>query len=148
MINYIHKFCPNESSAGGTLLNIWNHCSYKHWNDLCIYKAIELESSFIEISNPKRSNLIIGHIYRHPNMDLDEFNDNYLNILLDKILVTLRLTFRNMISIPKQINSWTSFLHMFLLYIVQPTTISTTSRNPIDNIFSNIHIPVLSQVIW
>ena len=28
---------------------------------------------------------IIGYIYRHPNMDLDEFNDNCLNTLLDKI---------------------------------------------------------------
>ena len=35
--------------------------------------------------NPKRSNIIIGYIYRHPNMDLDKFNDNYLNTLLDKI---------------------------------------------------------------
>ena len=64
---------------------ICNHLSYKPWNDLSIYKPTELESSFIEISNPKRSNIIIGYIYRHPNMDLDEFNDNCLNTLLDKI---------------------------------------------------------------
>ena len=55
LINYSHEFCPIESSAGGTLLYIHNHLSYKPPNDLCIYKATELESSFIEISNLKRS---------------------------------------------------------------------------------------------
>ena len=85
LMKYSHEFCPTESSAGGTLLYIHSHLSYKPRNDLSIYKPTELESSFIEISNPKRSNKIIGCIYRYPNMDLDEFNDNYLNTLLDKI---------------------------------------------------------------
>ena len=53
--------------------------------DLSLYKPTELESSFIEIANPKRSNIIIGCICRHPNMDLDEFNYNYLNTLFDKV---------------------------------------------------------------
>ena len=47
LMNYSHEFCPTESSAGGTLLYIRNHLSYKPQNDLCIYKATELESSFI-----------------------------------------------------------------------------------------------------
>ena len=84
-MKYSHEFFPAESSAVGTLLYIHNHVSYKPSDDLCIFKATELEPSFIEISNPKRSNIIIGCFYRHPNMDLDEFNDNYLNSLLDKI---------------------------------------------------------------
>ena len=45
--------------------------------DLCIYKASELESTFIEIINPKKTNVIIGCIYRHPTMNLNEFNNNY-----------------------------------------------------------------------
>ena len=61
------KFCPTELSAGGTLLYIRNHPSYEHRNNLCIYKATELKSSSIEISNPKRCNIIIGCIYKHPN---------------------------------------------------------------------------------
>ena len=85
LMNYSHEFCPTKSSTGGTFLYIRNHLSYKPRNDLCVYKATGLESSFIEISNPKRSNIIIVCIYRHPNMELDEFNDNYLNTLLDKI---------------------------------------------------------------
>ena len=57
------------------MLYIGNHLSYKPKNDLCIYKTAELESTFIELMNTKKSNVIIGAIYRHPNMDLDDFND-------------------------------------------------------------------------
>ena len=53
-MNYSHQFFPTESSAGGKLLYIRNRLSYKPRNDLSIYKPTELESSFIEISNPKR----------------------------------------------------------------------------------------------
>ena len=45
-----------------------------------IYKKNELESTFIEINNPKKSN-IVGVIYRNPFMDLTDFNCNYLNKL-------------------------------------------------------------------
>ena len=54
-------------------------------NDLKIYKYFELESTFIEIFNLKKMNIIIGSIYKHPNMNLNEFNDDYLNELLDKL---------------------------------------------------------------
>ena len=49
------------------------------------YKSAELESTFIEIINYKKSNIIVGCIYRHPAMDLNEFNDYYLNELLHKL---------------------------------------------------------------
>ena len=65
-------------------MEVWFY-TYKPRNDLCIYEATEVELSFTEISNLKRSNIIIKSIYSHPNMDLDEFNNNYLNILLDKV---------------------------------------------------------------
>ena len=41
LMNYSYEFCPTESSAGGTLLYIRNHLSYKPQHDPCIYKAIE-----------------------------------------------------------------------------------------------------------
>ena len=81
---YSHESCPTESAAGGTLLYISNNLSYKPRNDLCIYKSAELESTFIEILNPKKTNVIVGCIYRHPQMDLNEFNDCYVNNLLDR----------------------------------------------------------------
>ena len=74
----------NLTCAGGTLLYINNKLSYKLRQDLCIYKSSELESTFIEIKNPKKTNIIIGCIYRHPTMNLNEFKDKHLNILLQK----------------------------------------------------------------
>ena len=81
--NYSFEFTPTETSAGGTLLYIANHLSYKCRSDLNIYKKNELESTFIEIVNTRKSNIIVGVIYRHPSMDLADFNYNYLNKLLE-----------------------------------------------------------------
>ena len=72
--NYYFEFTPTETSAGGTLLYIANHLSYKCCNDLNIYKKNELESTFIGIAYPKKSNTIVGVIYRHPSMDPTDFN--------------------------------------------------------------------------
>ena len=79
--HYSFEFTPSETSAGGKLLYIANHLSYKCCNDLNIYKKNELESTFIEIVNPKKSNIIVGVIYRHLSMDLTDFNCNYLHKL-------------------------------------------------------------------
>ena len=51
--NYSFEFTPTKTSASGTLLYIANHLSYKCCNDLNIDKKNELESTFIEIVNPK-----------------------------------------------------------------------------------------------
>ena len=82
---YYYESCSMESASGGTLLYISSHLPYKPRNDLSIYKSTELESTFIEILNPKKTNVIVGCIYRHPHMDLNEFNDYYINNLLDKL---------------------------------------------------------------
>ena len=80
--NYSFEFTPSESSAGGTLLYIANHPSYKPCQDLKIYKKNESESTFIQIINLKKVNISIGSKYKHPSMDL---NYDYLNNLLDKV---------------------------------------------------------------
>ena len=54
--NYSYEFCP-EIKAGGTLIYIRNNLSYKTRNDLKIYKSFELESTFIKICNPKKTNM-------------------------------------------------------------------------------------------
>ena len=81
--NYSFEFTPTKTSAGGTLLYIASHLSYKCRSDLNIYKKNDLESTFIEIVSPRKSNIIVGVIYRHPSMDLADFNCNYLNELLE-----------------------------------------------------------------
>ena len=85
MNNFSFEFTPTESSAAGTLLYVANHLRYEPRLDLNIYKSNKLESTFIEILNPKKCNIIISCIYKHPSMDLNDFNTNYLSNLLDKI---------------------------------------------------------------
>ena len=59
MNNFSLDFIPAESSAGGILLYIANHLSYKPRLDLNNYRSKELESTFIQILNSKKSNIII-----------------------------------------------------------------------------------------
>ena len=42
---------------------------------LNIYEKNELESAFIEIGNPRKSNIIVRVIYGHPSMDLTDFTE-------------------------------------------------------------------------
>ena len=51
--NYSIEYTTTEIHAGGTLLYISNDLAYKPRKDLNIYKTHELESTFIEIINPK-----------------------------------------------------------------------------------------------
>ena len=90
--NYSYEFCP-EVKAGGTLIYIRNNLSYKTSNDLKIYKSFELESTFIKICNPKKTNIIIGSIYKHPKMNINEFNDGYLMSFLTNYLQKIKLYF-------------------------------------------------------
>ena len=135
LTNYSYEHCPTESSAGGTLLYIRNHLSYKKRNDLNIYKCAELEPTFIEIINHKKSNILVGCFYRHPVMDLNEFNDYYLNELLDKLSSEYFLMkYDNNHSTNEFLDSLSS--HLFLLHITQPTRIRDSSKTLIDNISS------------
>ena len=148
---YSHESCPTESAAGGTLLYISNNLSYKPRNDLCIYKSTELESTFIEILSQKETNVIVCCIYRHPHMSLNEFNDYYINNLLDKLSQENKTVFLlgdfNIDLLNYDQHSLTNeFLdslssHMLLPHIVQPTRIRNNSKTLIDNIYSNVITP-------
>ena len=146
--HYSFEFTPTETSAGGTLLYIANHLSYKCRNDLNIYKKNELEYTFIEIVNPKKSNIIVGVIYRHPSMDLADFNSNYLNKLLENISKEQKSVYLlgdfnvNLLNYNEH-NQTNEFLdslasNSFIPLILQPTRITSHSNTLIDNIFSNV----------
>ena len=82
-----------EANAGDTLICVRNHLSYKTRNDLKIYKSFKLESTFIEICNPKKTNIITGWIYKHPNMNINKFNDIILMNFLTNYLKKIKLHF-------------------------------------------------------
>ena len=136
--------------VSSNLLYIANHLSYKCCNDLNMYKRNELESTFIEIVNPKKSNIIVGVIYRYQSMDLVDFNCNYLNKLLDNISkeqkpIFLLGDFVNLLNYYEH-NHTNEFLdslasNSFIPLILQPTRITSHSNTLIDNIFSNVIDP-------
>ena len=72
--NYANEFTPTESSARGMLLYIASHLSYKPLLDINIYKTNQLESTFLEIINHKKGNIVIGCIYKHSNIDVLEYH--------------------------------------------------------------------------
>ena len=149
--NYSFEFTQTETSAGGTLLYIANHLSYKCRNDLNMYKKNEVESTFIEIVNPRKPNIIVRVIYRHPSMGLTDFNCNYLNKLLKNISkeqkpISLLGDFNVNLLNYNEHNSINQFLdslasNSFISLILQPTRITSHSNNLIDNIISNIIDP-------
>ena len=42
-----------------------------------VYKANQLESTFVEIINPQKSSIVIGCLYKHPNMDVLDFKNKF-----------------------------------------------------------------------
>ena len=50
-----------------------------------MYKAKELELTFIEIINKKRKNLIVGCIYKHSTLNNQDFINSYVLPLLEKL---------------------------------------------------------------
>ena len=85
MHTIITNSVQQKPNAGGTLIYIGNHPSYKTRIYLKIYKSFELESTFIEICNPKNANISTVCTYKHSNMNISEFNDDYINDLPDKL---------------------------------------------------------------
>ena len=87
MSGYNIEHTPTESSDGGTLFYIKQGINYKLRKDLQIYKSKELESTFVKVFEPGmlKNNMIIGCIYCHPSMELSEFKNHFLSVLLEKI---------------------------------------------------------------
>ena len=85
--NYNTEHTPTELSAGGALLYISKYLTYKPRKDLNrnMYKIKELEAIFVEIIYEKKKNLVIGCVYKHPKMCIDNFNCDFVYPLLDKI---------------------------------------------------------------
>ena len=63
--NFSFDLTPTESTAVGTLLYIADHLVYQNRNDL--YKINNLESTFIEITNPSKSNRYRMHLQTSKN---------------------------------------------------------------------------------
>ena len=85
MKNYLYEYSPTQPSKRGTLLYIDKNLRYRSRSDLTLYKSKEIESSFIEILESKKKNTIVGCIYKHPNVPVGEFTNDFLEPLLEKL---------------------------------------------------------------
>ena len=75
--NYSFEFTPTETSAGGALLYIANHLSYKCRNDLNIYKKMNLNLLLLKLSIQKNQIFL-----------WESFTDIHLWTLLTLIAIT------------------------------------------------------------
>ena len=137
--NYAFEFTLTESSVGRTLIYVANHLAYQPRTDLQIFKKHDLEFTFIEIISPKKSNIIIGCIYRHSNTGLNDFSNDCLSPLLAKLSKQKKTFFLlDDYNAPQLMNFQILLAHIFLPYITQPTRVTSNSKTITDNIFSNI----------
>ena len=133
------------------ILYIASHLSYKPRPDLNVYKANQLESTFVEIINPKKSNIVIGCLCKHPNMDILDFKNNYLRQIFEIVYKERKQVFllgnfnTNLLNYNdyQPTNDFLDSLasNAFIPYILHPTRITSHSKTLIDNIFSNFISP-------
>ena len=71
-----------ESSRGWTLTYIDQNVKYKIREDLKLYKSEEIESIFLEIIKNNQKNVIVGCIYKHPDVAIQEFTNDFICPLL------------------------------------------------------------------
>ena len=140
-------FDCSETSHGGTGLYIKNSIVFNKRDDLKIFSRGDFESMFIEVIFPKRKNMIIGCIYRHPtsNISVQKFNKDIVEPLLDKIAVeekncALMGDFNiDLLKIDSNVDASSFFnnvtSHFLTPFILQPTRLK--SKTLIDNIFLN-----------
>ena len=137
------------------LLYISNHLTYKPRKDLNMkmYKSKELDLHLQKLQKlylqklyiTKKNNVIVGCVYKHPKMCIDNFNNNFLYPLLDKVnkekkTLLLMGDFNVNLLHSDNDNSVSNFLDIFgsfslLPQIILPTRVSYTSKTLIDNIF-------------
>ena len=146
-LDYLVEQTSTETSAGGTLLYINKTLSYQLKNDLKLYHLEKIESTFIEIICSKLTNVIVGCIYKHPTLQINDFKSDFISPLLLKLL---KESYKRILllgdfnidllrsELSDSINNFIDTLSSdFLLpHILLPTRISKTSTL-IDNILSN-----------
>ena len=101
-------------------------------------KKNQVESTFIGIINTKKTNIVVGCIYKYPNIDVLEFN-NHLNQILEKfskeqkqnlLLGDFNINLFNY-KIHQSINNFLDSLasNSIILYILQPAVTYKPLKN-------------------
>ena len=139
---FVHN--DTKTSAGGVGIYIKSHICFKLRQDLEI-KCREYESIWIEIVQNGKTN-VIGVIYRHPNYNFQEFQNNFLNTLHNLNKTRCKFYICGDFNI-NQLTYYTSsnvkcFIDSIMSLgcenvIKKPTRITTHSATLIDHIYTN-----------
>jgi len=150
------KSRPNCKTGGGVGLYIKNDLYPKAKLRDDLYSDPLYESLFIQINQPGRDALV-GIIYKPPDVNLDEYNvafDNLLKQLSNETKPCFILGDFNINLLKHNMHKPTeNFLNMLLSYgyyplIDKPTRITTDTATLIDNIITNVHEMQLTSGIW
>ena len=143
--NYNFELTPTESTNRGTTIYIKKTLNYKLGKDFIIYKLNQLESTFIQVIQ-KKGTCIVGCTYRHPSMEISDFNMYYLSNLTETLSSENKKTvllgdFNADLLNYDSNHDVTDFLdaicsNLLLPHITSPTRITTKSSTLTDTIFS------------
>ena len=138
-----------KAEKGGSLIYISSSLNSKRRLDLeaLMYKSEVLESTFIELINPEKKNVVVGCVYRHPSMDLDEYNNEFMEPFLEKFGKENKNKYLvgdfniDLLKIDENSKSSSFFdtmtSNLFIPHIIHPTRVTPTSKTLIDHIWSN-----------
>ena len=143
---YSHPFIlGSKTSRGGVAIYVKNNINVFMRDDLNIVDK-SFEAVWVEIKTDKTKNIVCGCIYRHPNNEVELFND-YISKCLDKITKERKECYLsgdfNIDLLKYETNNkYCDFLdnitsYGFLPYILQPTRLSDENATVIDNIYGN-----------
>ena len=136
---YTFYFNETESSHEGIGFFLSDNLTFKQSLNLLINEPRRLESTFTELIFPNKRNMICDFIYKHPNMKISRFNNQYLMPLLTNIQKEEKtcmltgdfninlLNTKTNTNISEFYNNMPS--HFFALYILQPPRLTKKTQN-------------------
>ena len=110
-----------------------------------MYESKKIESAFVEIIRPRKSNTIVGCNYRHHTLTTKELTNTHLGKLLEQLSFENKPTLlmgdfnTDLLDYGKD-NEITEFLdsmlsNFFLPQVLQPTRVTKNTKTIIDNIY-------------
>jgi hypothetical protein len=154
--SFIHK-ARTTKIGGGVGLYLQDHLDLKYKIRPDLHIDDISDSLFIQITSTKLKNIIIGSVYKPPDVDVLKFCENLdrtLRILTKERRPCYILGDFNINLLKQNLHSPTKhFLdtilsHGFFPLINKPTRITTESVTLIDNILTNVHDLQTKSGIW
>ena len=143
---YTFLHTPTTSQCGGTGIYISNELEFSFLDEFSFCHPNISESTFVEIKNKNKKNLIIGSIYRHHSA-VSEFLEIFLRPALQKIAHSNKTCIfagdfnvdLTQYGINNHADSFYNDISSFSFrpLILQPTRVTSRSLTLIDNIFIN-----------